>query len=100
LRLLKRETTYREGLQSVRWITVRAGRQKLRALTFWARPHGERYVNLPIAEQAYRLARAAGHFGTAAEYLHNTVTRLEQLGIHDTYLWQLQELVAAEISRL
>lgn len=100
LRLLRRETTHREGLQSVRWIGVRAGQQSFRALTFWVRPHDERYINLSLNDQAHRLARAAGHFGTGAEYLHNTVVKLEELGIHDRYLWQLQKLVAAEISSL
>jgi cation transport regulator ChaC len=28
----------------------------------------------------------------------NTVSRLEQLGIHDRYLWQLQQMVAARIA--
>jgi glutathione-specific gamma-glutamylcyclotransferase len=99
-RLLRRETTYKEGLLSVRWVIVSAGTQKIRALTFWARPHADRYINLPIEEQAHRLARAAGHFGTGAEYLHNTVIKLEELGIHDRYLWQLQNLVANEIKSL
>jgi glutathione-specific gamma-glutamylcyclotransferase len=100
LRLSRRETTHKEGLQSVRWITVRAGKHRIRALTFWVRPHDERYINLPLNDQAHRLARAAGHFGTGAEYLHNTVVKLEELGIHDQYLWQLQKLVAKEISSL
>jgi cation transport protein ChaC len=43
------------------------------------------------------LARAAGHGGSGAAYLHQTVTKLEELGIHDSYLWELQHLVAAEI---
>jgi glutathione-specific gamma-glutamylcyclotransferase len=97
LRLLRRETTYTEGLLSVRWITVTSQTQKIKALTFWARPHGDRYINLPIEQQAHRLARACGHFGTGAEYLYNTVSKLEELGIHDKYLWQLQALVAREI---
>ncbi len=100
LRLLHRETTHKEGLLSVRWINVRSGQKDIRALTFWARPHADRYIDLPLQEQAHRLARAAGHFGTGAEYLYNTVVKLEELGIHDRYLWQLQKLVAAEIESL
>ena len=98
LRLLHRETTYKEGLTSVRWVRVNSGQQIMRALTFWARPHVDRYINLPLDKQAHRLARAAGHFGTGAEYLHNTVVKLAALGIHDQYLWQLQKLVADEIN--
>ena len=32
-----------------------------------------------------------------AEYLLNTVSHLEQRGIHDSRLWRLQQLVADEI---
>jgi cation transport protein ChaC len=101
LRLLRREASYKEDLSSFRWIDVHDGKQKFRALTFWAAPRSPGYyVNLPIEEQAQRLARAAGHLGTSAEYLHNTIVKLEEFGIHDSYLWRLQELVAGEIRRM
>ncbi|MBO6718637.1 MAG: hypothetical protein JJ913_11830 [Rhizobiaceae bacterium] len=32
-----------------------------------------------------------------AEYLLNTVSQLDQLGLHDKNLWRLQELVAQRI---
>ena len=101
LRLLRREASYKEDLPSIRWIDVQAGSQKFRALTFWAAPRAKGYyVNLPLEEQAQRLARAAGHLGTCTEYLHNTIVKLEEFGIHDSYLWRLQELVAEEIRRM
>jgi glutathione-specific gamma-glutamylcyclotransferase len=53
-----------------------------------------------LSEVAHGLARACGSWGSGADYLHNTVSHLEQLGIHDASLWQLQELVAAEIRSL
>jgi len=34
-----------------------------------------------------------------AEYLHSTVTHLEARGIHDRYLWRLQDLVARRLER-
>jgi glutathione-specific gamma-glutamylcyclotransferase len=40
------------------------------------------------------LARACGHWGSGAEYLHNTVAHLEEHGIRDRNLWRLQRLVA------
>jgi cation transport protein ChaC len=52
---------------------------------------------LSIEATAAILARAVGHWGTGAEYLLNTVQHLEALGIHDRFLWQLQQLVAARI---
>ncbi len=101
LRLLRREASYQQDLPSFRWIDVHDGQPKFRALTFWAAPRAPGYyVNLPIEEQAQRLARAAGHLGTSAEYLHNTIIKLEEFGIHDSYLWRLQELVAKEIRRM
>ena len=43
------------------------------------------------------LATAAGERGSMAEYLYSTVRHLEDRGIHDRYLWRLQELVASRI---
>ena len=34
-----------------------------------------------------------------AEYLFSTVSKLEELGIHDRNLWRMQELVAERIER-
>ena len=42
----------------------------------------------------------AGHWGSGAEYLMNTVHHLEDYGIHDRALWHLQRLVASEIDRM
>ena len=38
--------------------------------------------------------------GSGAAYLHQTVSKLEEAGIHDSYLWELQHLVAAEIAKM
>ena len=43
------------------------------------------------------IAGACGHIGPNAEYLLETVTRCEELGIHDPGLWRLQELVARRL---
>ncbi len=100
-RLLKRELPYRGPATNVRWLRVRAGPETFRALAFYAVPRDfPLYVDLPVEEQAARLARAVGHGGSGAEYLFNTVLHLEQAGIHDSYLWQLQRLVADEILTL
>jgi cation transport protein ChaC len=56
------------------------------------------YVGKLSAEEvADTLSRACGHWGSCAEYLYNTVTHLEEHGIHDRGLWRLQELVAGRI---
>ncbi len=46
------------------------------------------------------LATAAGERETMAEYLASTVQHLEARGIHDTYLWRPQALVAGRIAAL
>jgi glutathione-specific gamma-glutamylcyclotransferase len=48
-------------------------------------------------EVADVLAKACGHLGSGAEYLHNTVAHLEEHGIRDHSLWRLQALVAERI---
>ncbi|PZQ96749.1 MAG: gamma-glutamylcyclotransferase [Cereibacter sphaeroides] len=99
LRLLEREVAFREDIRLVRWLTVRGPDGPIRALTFYAGMLGSGYfIDLPIKAQVHRLSRAVGHVGSCAEYLRNTVQHLEEIGIHDRYLWQLQSLVAAEIS--
>jgi glutathione-specific gamma-glutamylcyclotransferase len=97
--LLQREIGSHEALESVRWIDVQSAQGVVRALVFYAHPaHLDYYVNsLPLEKVAHILARACGHWGSGAQYLHQTVSKLEEFGIHDENLWKLQELVADEI---
>ncbi len=101
-KLLRREVSRRAGLEAVRWIDIDIGGRPQKALAFYAAPnHLDNYVEgRPLQEVARGLARACGHWGSGAEYLYNTVSHLEDLGIHDEGLWQLQELVALEIEDL
>jgi cation transport protein ChaC len=97
-RLLRREIGGHEEMRTVRWITVKTQTGKRRALTFWAGPAGLDYsVKLPLTRVAQILARACGHIGSGADYLFQTVSKLEEFGIRDRNLWRLQQLVAAEI---
>jgi cation transport protein ChaC len=98
-KLLYREIGSDEALESVRWIDVETAEGPLRALVTYARPHliDDYAENRPLADVAYALARACGHWGSGAEYLYNTVSHLEAFGIHDASLWTLQDLVACEI---
>ena len=106
--LLRREMStkhHQAGLARVtnfpRWLTVEADRRKLRALAFAANRQGMTYAGkLPAQDVARRLARAAGHMGSGAYYLFQTVAKLEEHGIHDSGLWHLQKLVADELSEL
>jgi len=94
-RLLQREMTYKPASNVPAVLEVVAGRERVRALAFIASDMGHSYQgSLSLEQVAQTLSRAAGHWGSGAEYLYNTVTHLEQLGIHDEHLWQLQERVA------
>lgn len=81
-----------------RWVNVETTGGKLRAIAFVINRQGVRYVGgLSLDRIADALAVAAGPYGTMAEYLHSTVGHLEELGLHDRQLWQLQEMVALRI---
>ena len=69
------------------------------ALTFVINRDGPRYAGrLKDEEIAGYIANACGNMGPSAAYLLDTVAHLEALGIHDRYLWRMQELVAERMA--
>jgi cation transport protein ChaC len=97
-KLLRRETDGNPPTNVPRWIAVRTGQGQLRALAFVSDRRGPAYAGKrTIGEVAAVIASAAGHWGSAASYLQRTVSKLDEHGIQDRYLWELQKLVAAEI---
>lgn len=99
--LLDREIGGPVGFSSLRLIELTTEEGPLRALCFYADPPDVAHrPERPPEEIAAILARACGHAGSGAEYLFNTVTALSAAGIHDPHLWQLQELVAEEITKI
>jgi cation transport protein ChaC len=98
IQLLKRETDGNPPTNVARWIKMETGHGPMQALAFVANPAGRAYAGrLPHDAVARTLARAAGHWGSAAQYLYNTVSKLEEHGIRDRNLWKLQRLVAEQI---
>ncbi len=98
MRLFQRELRIRPSAHVPRWVNVKTAGGLLRAITFVIDRNGGRYVSgLSDEETADALATAAGHRGTMAEYLHNTVRHLEEFGLRDRHLWRLQEMVAERI---
>lgn len=95
--LLRRELVAHELVGNARWIDVQTEQGHETVLTFYADPVGTQLAELSVPEQARRLARAAGSGGSGAEYLLRTAHGLADLGIHDEYIWTLQQLVAQEI---
>jgi cation transport protein ChaC len=99
--LLRRETDGIPATNVARWISVNTAAGPIRALAFVASREGPAYAGPqphPVAAQI--IARAAGHWGAAATYLQRTVAKLDEHGIRDRNLWELQKLVAAEIRLL
>lgn len=96
--LLRREIDAKPPTNVPRWISVKTDRGTIRALAFIAAPDGNAYAGKqPLEHVARVLARAAGHWGSAAQYLFRTVTMLEEHGIRDRNMWRIQNLVAQEI---
>jgi cation transport protein ChaC len=97
--LLRRETSSKaHPTNRPRWVEVEAAGGRRRALVFAVQRSSPFYSGALTAEDvADTLAGAVGHWGSGAEYLHNTISQLEALGIHDRNLWRLQKLVAARI---
>jgi cation transport protein ChaC len=84
-----------------RWITAETETGPVKSLAFVANHGGERYAGrFPVEVVAAHIAGACGHVGPGAEYLCEAVHRLEELGIHDRALWELQALVAARLAAL
>jgi cation transport protein ChaC len=97
-KLFRREFTVKPPNSMPRWIKVEADQGPGTAIAFVMNRQSPAYVGrLPLADVADVLAKACGHWGSGAEYLHNTVAHLQEYGIHDRNLWRLQQLVAARI---
>ena len=93
--LWRREMTIKPPGNLPRWIDVDVGRKITKAIAFTVNPASPNYVGkLANEEIAQTLAMACGHWGSCADYLHQTVLSLDAAGIHDDYLWDLQERVA------
>ena len=90
--VFKREMV--SGAYAPRWITVRTDGGMIRAVTFVINHAHDRYAGLlPEDRVAEVIASAAGPLGACAEYLHNTVEHLDDLGIVDRHLFRLHDQV-------
>jgi cation transport protein ChaC len=99
-KLFEREMGSKPSAFPPRWVNVVSGKRVIRALTFCIDRKSGRYVSgLSDDEIADVLAHAVGSRGSMAEYLFATVSHLERMGVHDSHLWTLQELVAERIEQ-
>lgn len=98
--VIRREHPIRWENLNMRWITARTEDGPVRALVFvTGRSHRAYLPGLTDDIVVEALATAAGERGSMAEYLLSTVEHLEVRGIHDRYLWRMQELVAERLER-
>jgi cation transport protein ChaC len=99
-KLIRREMSMVPSAFPWRWIDTVTTEGPVRALTFPVNRKSGRYISGLSDEQlADMLATACGFRGSMAEYLFQTVSMLEELGIHDRNLWRLQGLVADRIEK-
>ena len=98
--LWRREMTNKPPSNLPRWIDVETDSGMRKALTLTANPASPLYVGtMTLDATAEILSAACGHWGSGADYLRQTVLSLEANGIHDPYLWDLQEKVAELIEK-
>lgn len=91
--LRDRELVSSAYLEQILPVQLQDGRQ-VQAVCYVIDPRHAQYCGgLPLAEQAQIIASATGGRGPNAEYLHNTVAHLQQLGIHDPDLAWLDQQV-------
>lgn len=101
MKLLDRELDANPPTNVARWVEVATAEGRVKALAFVASRKGPAYAGkLPLHDVAHVLARAAGHWGSAAQYAYNTISKLEEHGIRDRNLWHIQKLMAAEIRKM
>jgi cation transport protein ChaC len=97
-KLIRREMSMVPSSFPWRFIDVATTDGMVRAMTFAMNRKSGRYIaGLSEEELADVLAKACGFRGSMVEYLFQTVSMLESLGIHDRNLWRMQELVAQRI---
>ena len=97
-KLIRREMSMVPSAFPWRFIEVMTTDGPVRAMTFAMNRKSGRYIgDLSDEQLADVLAKARGFRGSMAEYIFQTVTMLESLGIHDRNLWRIQKLVAERI---
>ncbi len=86
------------GSYAPRWVRLHTPRGPVPAIAFVMNREFCRYAGRLAQDRiVHTLASAGGAIGSCADYLFETVEHLEQLGIRDSALFALRDLVAARI---
>jgi cation transport protein ChaC len=97
--VMRREISMKPMANQPRWLTTLINGERRPALGFVINRDISTYVGrLSPEESAHLIATGCGHWGSCAEYLLNTVLKLEEHGIRDRNLWRLQALVAERLA--
>jgi cation transport protein ChaC len=101
LSVMRREISMKPMANLPRWLATVIDGERRPALGFVINRDISTYVGRLKPDQAADLiATGCGHWGSCAEYLLNTVVKLEEHGIRDRNLWRLQELVAERLAAM
>ncbi|MBO6782710.1 MAG: gamma-glutamylcyclotransferase [Alphaproteobacteria bacterium] len=93
--LIRREMVTRVYIP--RWVSARIGDRTVRAHTYTAAHNHVQYAGKLSEKETLELIRQGhGRGGPNTEYLMNTVTHLEEMGIVDKPLGRLRDLVAMQ----
>jgi cation transport protein ChaC len=96
--VMRREISMKPMANQPRWLTTLVDGERRPALGFVINRNISTYVGrLSPQHTADLIATGCGHWGSCAEYLLNTVLKLEEHGIRDRNLWRLQALVAERL---
>jgi glutathione-specific gamma-glutamylcyclotransferase len=80
------------GAYNARWVNLQAGGETFRAVTFVINRSHPRYMKgLSVEQAAALIATGCGALGTCREYLENTVSHLDELGLRDAGLTRIVE---------
>lgn len=94
-RLWEREMLHAVYVPRIAPLRLQGGR-RVRALVFVAKPGHPQYTgDLPPEEAARLVAQGNGAYGTALDYLRNTVRHLDDFGIDDLPLRRVLRLAEA-----
>jgi glutathione-specific gamma-glutamylcyclotransferase len=100
-KLCRREMSAKPSGNLPRILKARVDGREAPAIAFVVDRRHMAYAGRPPLETvADMLAGACGHWGSGAEYLLNTVLKLEEHGIRDRNLWRLQALVAERLAAM
>ncbi|MEM7172607.1 MAG: gamma-glutamylcyclotransferase [Pseudomonadota bacterium] len=90
--LYEREMVY--GVYMPRWVPVDLGNRRVRAATFVVNRRDPLYAGRIGEREMLRLVRqGVGTSGTCGDYLRNTLTHLEAIGLTDAKLSRLYEML-------